>query len=162
MRRKVYKYKNYSLRPLKLSKDKVSMSNNFDTWSSFEKITVKTRKKSLRKTSEFISVCNWNLRMERKYQRNIRGKFVHYAGNFTCLEIVFTFRRRLGYYLFHTYVPTCLIVIMSWISFWIKPEAVPARVRKLGIYSRNSIEVSPLIFLISVKVSLLNCKILVY
>ena len=26
------------------------------------------------------------------------------------------------YYLFHTYVPTCLIVIMSWISFWIKPE----------------------------------------
>lgn len=34
----------------------------------------------------------------------------------------------LGYYIFHTYIPTCLIVIMSWISFWIKPEAVPARV----------------------------------
>lgn len=33
-----------------------------------------------------------------------------------------------GYYIFHTYIPTCLIVIMSWISFWIKPEAVPARV----------------------------------
>lgn len=30
--------------------------------------------------------------------------------------------------MFHTYIPTCLIVIMSWISFWIKPEAVPARV----------------------------------
>ena len=48
-------------------------------------------------------------------------------GNFTCLEVVFKFKRRLGYYLFHTYLPTCLIVIMSWISFWIKPEAVPAR-----------------------------------
>ena len=34
----------------------------------------------------------------------------------------------LGYYIFHTYIPTCLIVIISWISFWIKPEAVPARV----------------------------------
>jgi hypothetical protein len=43
------------------------------------------------------------------------------------LEVVFKFKRRLGYYLFHTYLPTCLIVIMSWISFWIKPEAVPAR-----------------------------------
>ncbi|KAH9363377.1 hypothetical protein HPB48_006483 [Haemaphysalis longicornis] len=42
--------------------------------------------------------------------------------------LVFTLKRRLGYYMFHTYIPTCLIVIMSWISFWIKPEAVPARV----------------------------------
>ncbi|XP_053211730.1 glycine receptor subunit alpha-1-like isoform X2 [Panonychus citri] len=50
------------------------------------------------------------------------------SGNFTCVEVVFTLKRRLGYYIFHTYIPTCLIVIMSWISFWIKPEAVPARV----------------------------------
>ena len=56
------------------------------------------------------------------------------SGKFTCLEVVFMFKRRLGYYLFHTYVPTCLIVIMSWISFWIKPEAVPARVT-LGVTS---------------------------
>jgi glycine receptor len=48
--------------------------------------------------------------------------------------VVFKFKRRLGYYLFHTYLPTCLIVIMSWISFWIKPEAVPARVT-LGVTS---------------------------
>lgn len=34
-------------------------------------------------------------------------------GNFTCLEVVFELKRRLGYYLFHTYIPTCLIVIMS-------------------------------------------------
>ena len=59
---------------------------------------------------------------------------VHFSGTFTCLEVVFKFKRRLGYYLFHTYVPTCLIVIMSWISFWIKPEAVPARVT-LGVTS---------------------------
>ncbi|KAF2353388.1 Neurotransmitter-gated ion-channel [Trinorchestia longiramus] len=56
------------------------------------------------------------------------------TGNFTCLEVVFTLKRRLGYYLFHTYMPTCLIVIMSWISFWIKPEAAPARVT-LGVTS---------------------------
>ncbi|XP_050707045.1 glycine receptor subunit alpha-4-like [Eriocheir sinensis] len=59
---------------------------------------------------------------------------VYHTGNFTCLEVVFQLRRRLGYYLFHTYMPTCLIVIMSWVSFWIKPEAAPARVT-LGVTS---------------------------
>ena len=44
------------------------------------------------------------------------------TGSFTCLEVVFRFKRRLGYFMFHTYIPTCLIVMMSWISFWIKPE----------------------------------------
>merc|ERR1719412_1480106 len=56
------------------------------------------------------------------------------TGTFTCLEVVFKFKRRLGYFMFHTYIPTCLIVMMSWISFWIKPEAVPARVT-LGVTS---------------------------
>lgn len=35
------------------------------------------------------------------------------AGNFTCIEVIFVLKRRLGYYLFHTYIPTCLIVVMS-------------------------------------------------
>lgn len=50
------------------------------------------------------------------------------TGNFTCLAVVFNLRRRLGYHLFHTYIPSALIVVMSWISFWIKPEAIPARI----------------------------------
>ncbi|XP_065217048.1 glycine receptor subunit alpha-3-like [Planococcus citri] len=59
---------------------------------------------------------------------------IYSTGNFTCLEVIFVLKRRLGYYVFHTYIPTCLIVIMSWISFWIKPEAAPARVT-LGVTS---------------------------
>ncbi|KAH9643948.1 hypothetical protein HF086_016498 [Spodoptera exigua] len=55
-------------------------------------------------------------------------------GNFTCLEVIFKLKRRLGYHLFNTYIPTCLIVIMSWVSFWIKPDAAPARVT-LGVTS---------------------------
>lgn len=56
------------------------------------------------------------------------------TGNFTCIQIVFNLRRRLGYHLFHTYIPSALIVVMSWIAFWIKPEAIPARVT-LGVTS---------------------------
>ena len=48
--------------------------------------------------------------------------------------MVFNLQRRLGYHLFHTYIPSALIVVMSWISFWIKPEAIPARVT-LGVTS---------------------------
>jgi hypothetical protein len=62
------------------------------------------------------------------------GGFANVSGNFTCLAVVFTLRRRLGYHLFHTYIPSALIVVMSWISFWIKPEAIPARVT-LGVTS---------------------------
>ncbi|XP_070494455.1 glycine receptor subunit alpha-2 [Chironomus tepperi] len=56
------------------------------------------------------------------------------TGNFTCLAVVFNLKRRLGYHLFHTYIPSALIVVMSWISFWIKPEAIPARIT-LGVTS---------------------------
>lgn len=40
----------------------------------------------------------------------------------------------MGYHLFHTYIPSGMIVVMSWISFWIKPEAIPARAT-LGVTS---------------------------
>jgi len=58
------------------------------------------------------------------------------SNNYTtaCIQIVFNLRRRLGYHLFHTYIPSALIVVMSWIAFWIKPEAIPARVT-LGVTS---------------------------
>ena len=48
--------------------------------------------------------------------------------------MVFNLKRRLGYHLFHTYIPSAITVVMSWISFWIKPEAIPARVT-LGVTS---------------------------
>lgn len=65
---------------------------------------------------------------------NVRSYCFVIEGNFTCLAVVFNLRRRLGYHLFHTYIPSGLIVVMSWISFWIKPEAIPARVT-LGVTS---------------------------
>nr|2M6B_A Chain A, Full-Length Transmembrane Domains of Human Glycine Receptor alpha1 Subunit [Homo sapiens]2M6I_A Chain A, Full-Length Transmembrane Domains of Human Glycine Receptor alpha1 Subunit [Homo sapiens]2M6I_B Chain B, Full-Length Transmembrane Domains of Human Glycine Receptor alpha1 Subunit [Homo sapiens]2M6I_C Chain C, Full-Length Transmembrane Domains of Human Glycine Receptor alpha1 Subunit [Homo sapiens]2M6I_D Chain D, Full-Length Transmembrane Domains of Human Glycine Receptor alpha1 len=40
--------------------------------------------------------------------------------------------RQLGYYLIQLYIPSLLIVILSWISFWINLDAAPARVG-LGI-----------------------------
>ncbi|XP_054715293.1 glutamate-gated chloride channel alpha-like [Uloborus diversus] len=54
--------------------------------------------------------------------------------NMSCLEKTILLHRRGGYYLINIYIPTVLIVIMSMLTFWIPPEAVPARVT-LGVTS---------------------------
>ncbi|XP_043086486.1 glycine receptor subunit alpha-2 [Puntigrus tetrazona] len=57
----------------------------------------------------------------------------HYnTGKFTCIEVRFLLERQMGYYLIQMYIPSLLIVILSWVSFWIHMDAAPARVA-LGI-----------------------------
>jgi hypothetical protein len=38
------------------------------------------------------------------------------------------FVRSLGYYIIFIYIPSSLIVILSWVSFWIDRTSAPARV----------------------------------
>ncbi|XP_038871068.1 glycine receptor subunit alpha-2-like [Salvelinus fontinalis] len=54
------------------------------------------------------------------------------TGKFTCIEVKFHLERQMGYYLIQMYIPSLLIVILSWVSFWINMDAAPARVA-LGI-----------------------------
>lgn len=68
------------------------------------------------------------------------------TGEYSCLTVDLTFKREFSYYLlviitkiitkistkthalFQTiYVPCCMLVIVSWVSFWLDPNAVPAR-----------------------------------
>lgn len=50
------------------------------------------------------------------------------AGYYTCVEVIFTLRRQVGFYMMGVYAPTLLIVVLSWLSFWINPDASAARV----------------------------------
>ena len=54
------------------------------------------------------------------------------SGNYSALAASFTLRRQNGYHLIQTYIPTILIVTISWVSFWVDPNAVPGRVT-LGV-----------------------------
>lgn len=58
--------------------------------------------------------------------------FHNQLGKFTCIEVRFHLERQMGYYLIQMYIPSLLIVILSWVSFWINMDAAPARVA-LGI-----------------------------
>uniref|UniRef100_A0A8C7M431 Glycine receptor beta n=1 Tax=Oncorhynchus kisutch TaxID=8019 RepID=A0A8C7M431_ONCKI len=61
-------------------------------------------------------------------------KFYAGAGYYTCVEVIFTLRRQVGFYMMRVYAPTLLIMVLSWLSLWIKPDASAARV-PLGILS---------------------------
>ncbi|CAD5122257.1 DgyrCDS10702 [Dimorphilus gyrociliatus] len=54
------------------------------------------------------------------------------TGNFTCIKTVFTLERQYDFYIIQFYLPSILIVMISWISFWIDNEAIPARI-SLGL-----------------------------
>lgn len=56
------------------------------------------------------------------------------TGNYTCLMAKFTLRRQLGSYLVTTYIPNILIIMVSWLSFYVSVDAAPARV-PLGLLS---------------------------
>lgn len=54
------------------------------------------------------------------------------TGSFSFLNATFIFVRQNGYHLVQTYLPTFLIVMISWVSFWLNVDATPARVT-LGV-----------------------------
>ncbi|CAL4075715.1 unnamed protein product, partial [Meganyctiphanes norvegica] len=54
------------------------------------------------------------------------------TGNFSGVNVTFILKRQNGYHILQTYIPTILIVSISWVSFWLDPNAVPGRV-SLGI-----------------------------
>ncbi|XP_012944642.1 glycine receptor subunit alphaZ1 [Aplysia californica] len=54
------------------------------------------------------------------------------GSNYTCIRADFYLSRSYGYYVAQVYIPSVLIVSLSWVSFWLDIEAVPARI-SLGL-----------------------------
>ena len=50
------------------------------------------------------------------------------TGDYSRLSAYFNFERAIGFYLIQIYLPSSLIVVISWVSFWLNREATQARV----------------------------------
>ena len=61
----------------------------------------------------------------------IRKEILFVAGNYTVLFGTFDFHRLMGFAIMQVYIPTICVVMVSWISFWVKRTVVPARVALL-------------------------------
>lgn len=69
------------------------------------------------------------------YETNDRKEALA-TGVYQRLSLSFKLQRNIGYFIFQTYLPSILIVMLSWVSFWINHEATSARVA-LGMASKN-------------------------
>ncbi|KAK7471342.1 hypothetical protein BaRGS_00036017 [Batillaria attramentaria] len=54
------------------------------------------------------------------------------SDNHSCIEAVFFLERNITYYVVQMYIPSILIVMLSWISFWLTVNSVPGRI-SLGV-----------------------------
>eukprot|EP00095_Tigriopus_kingsejongensis_P001746 snap_masked-scaffold903_size83255-processed-gene-0.7 protein:Tk01746 transcript:snap_masked-scaffold903_size83255-processed-gene-0.7-mRNA-1 annotation:"isoform o" len=50
------------------------------------------------------------------------------TGEYSCLTVDMTFKRQISYYIITIYIPTLMIVMVSWMSFWLDHKSAPARV----------------------------------
>ena len=53
---------------------------------------------------------------------------LHLSGSYPRLSLSFKLKRNIGYFILQTYMPSTLITILSWVSFWINYDASAARV----------------------------------
>uniref|UniRef100_A0A1B6KNL4 Neurotransmitter-gated ion-channel ligand-binding domain-containing protein n=1 Tax=Graphocephala atropunctata TaxID=36148 RepID=A0A1B6KNL4_9HEMI len=49
------------------------------------------------------------------------------AGNFSTLSVHFALQRQYGFYIMDYYVPSVLIVVVSWVTFWLDANSTPGR-----------------------------------
>ncbi|XP_074640095.1 glycine receptor subunit alpha-2-like [Tubulanus polymorphus] len=56
------------------------------------------------------------------------------TGAYPCLQINFQLRRDYGYYILQVFIPSIMLVILSWFAFWLKPDGVTARVL-IGLFT---------------------------
>uniref|UniRef100_A0A8C9RZT8 Gamma-aminobutyric acid receptor subunit rho-1 n=1 Tax=Scleropages formosus TaxID=113540 RepID=A0A8C9RZT8_SCLFO len=81
------------------------------------------------KTDDRISLSQFLIQ---KFHTTTKLAFYSSTGWYNRLYIHFTLRRHIFFFLLQTYFPATLMVMLSWVSFWIDRRAVPARV-PLGI-----------------------------
>lgn len=55
------------------------------------------------------------------------------AGNYSALKFTFKLGREVGYYLMDYFIPSMMIVAMSWVTFWLQADASAPRIT-LGMF----------------------------
>lgn len=66
--------------------------------------------------------------------------WLFFKGNYPKLVFHFELKRSILYFILETYVPSSLLVVLSWVSFWISLSSVPARIcigRRQAIFTQR-------------------------
>lgn len=121
-------------------------SNFSKTWNSHSLIWSRAlieTPASLAKEVQYISnrkrlitgleIFNNNKKKNNLWKKKENCSCVAFIELFSVLQVSFNLRRKQGYFLIQVYVPCILIVVLSWVSFWLNREATSDRI-SLGKY----------------------------
>lgn len=64
------------------------------------------------------------------------------AGNFSSINITFKLAREMGFFMMDYYVPSILIVVISWVSFWLHVDASAPRIVLGEIYPHILVDIT--------------------
>lgn len=73
------------------------------------------------------------------------------AGNFSSINITFKLAREMGFFMMDYYVPSILIVVISWVSFWLHVDASAPRIVLGKIYLHVLININNIIYNVCIK-----------
>ena len=67
------------------------------------------------------------LKMYSWFLRGLIDELRIITGNYSCLLAELHLKRSLGFHMVQSYLPTILIVVISWVSFWMDVDSVAGR-----------------------------------
>lgn len=73
------------------------------------------------------------------------------AGNFSSINITFKLAREMGFFMMDYYVPSILIVVISWVSFWLHVDASAPRIVLGKKYLHVLININNIIYNVCMK-----------
>ncbi|GFG35414.1 hypothetical protein Cfor_10139 [Coptotermes formosanus] len=75
-----------------------------------------------------FTVANYSLTAEVSTSFGLHSRvYGKFGGNYSALTVRFDLAREVGHYIMDYFVPSILLVVVSWVSFWLDPNAVPGR-----------------------------------
>ncbi|GFG36220.1 hypothetical protein Cfor_11301, partial [Coptotermes formosanus] len=85
--------------------------------------------------SEYYISSSWtNTSNEHEFYMARFHKYKQSIGSHGALVVTFRLRHQVGYYVMDYYMPSVLLVVTSWVSFWLDTDAVSGRIN-IGISS---------------------------
>ncbi|CAL8105065.1 unnamed protein product [Orchesella dallaii] len=95
---------------------------------------------------------------------------MHIGGNYTELIVYFRFNRLLENYMIQNFVPVCLLVILSWFSFWLELDVTAARASLLmtvmltlvTLISSLRTELPPVAYVKGVDIWIFGCMLAIF
>ena len=101
--------------------------------------------------------------------RGVNTLYVYHTGTFSEPEAILHLERRLAYYVYSYYLPVTLVVLLSWVSFWINPRSTPARVSlgvitilAMGNFLQNNKDTPQVSYATAMDVYVITCFVFVF